>query len=72
MSFHRGGIYAVNLGLDPDNVFRLGGWSAGSSRWQVDMNGSETVAANITAGGDIRAGSTASRLYMNDSDESAG
>ena len=50
MSFHRGGAYGVNLGLDPDNVFRLGGWSAAPNRWQVDMAGNETVAGNMTAG----------------------
>jgi len=31
MSFHKGGYYALNLGLDGDNVVRWGGWS---SRWQ--------------------------------------
>lgn len=49
MSFHRGGYYAVNLGLDPDNVFRLGGWSAASARWQVDMGGNETIPGALTA-----------------------
>lgn len=28
MSFHRSGTYALNLGIDTDNVFKLGGWSA--------------------------------------------
>lgn len=27
ISFHRPGIYAINMGLDTDNVFRIGGWS---------------------------------------------
>jgi hypothetical protein len=48
MSFHRGGYYAVNLGLDPDNVFRLGWWSAAANRWQVDMSGNETIAGNLS------------------------
>ena len=39
MSFHRAGAYAVNLGLDSDNVWRLGGWSAGASRIAVNMSG---------------------------------
>jgi hypothetical protein len=51
MSFHRGGYYAVNMGLDPDNVFRIGGWSAGSNRWQLDMSGNETLAGNLYANG---------------------
>lgn len=38
MAFHRGGYYAVNMGLDSDNVFRIGGWSAGSNRLQLDMS----------------------------------
>jgi hypothetical protein len=31
MSFHRPGIYAVNMGLDTDNQFKIGGWSGGST-----------------------------------------
>jgi hypothetical protein len=31
MSFHKSGYYAINLGLDGDNLIRWGGWS---SRWQ--------------------------------------
>ena len=55
MSFHRAGSWAINLGLDPDNVFRLGWWSAPSARWQVDMSGNETVAWSMTAGAWVRA-----------------
>ncbi len=39
MSFHRAGYYAINMGLDSDNIFRLGGWSAGASRFAVNMSG---------------------------------
>ncbi|HBO1296529.1 TPA: phage tail protein [Pseudomonas aeruginosa] len=41
MSFHRAGAYAINLGLDTDNVFRLGGWSDGPGvyRFQIDTTG---------------------------------
>ncbi|OVZ20496.1 hypothetical protein CDO45_02110 [Pseudomonas aeruginosa] len=41
MSFHRAGAYAINLGLDTDNVFRLGGRSDGQGmyRFQVDATG---------------------------------
>ena len=49
MSFHRSGAYAVNFGLDSDNVLRIGGWSASANRWQLDMSGNMTVAGNITA-----------------------
>jgi hypothetical protein len=51
MSFHRGGAYAVNFGLDPDGVMRIGGWSASSNRWQLDMSGNETIAGILTASG---------------------
>ncbi len=49
MSFHRGGYYAVNFGLDPDNVMRIGGWSAGSNLWQLDMSGNNTIAGTSQA-----------------------
>ncbi len=49
MSFHRGGAYAVNMGLDPDNVIRIGGWSAPANIWQLDMAGNQTVAGRVTA-----------------------
>ena len=46
MSFHRPGAYAVNMGLDTDNVFRIGGWSDGAStyRFQVAAGGAITAA----------------------------
>jgi hypothetical protein len=49
MSFHRANAYAVNMGLDPDNVLRIGGWSASANRWQLDMSGNMTVAGSSTA-----------------------
>ena len=49
MSFHRSGQYAVNFGLDSDNVMRIGGWSASANRWQLDMSGNMYAAGNITA-----------------------
>ncbi len=54
MSFHRGGSYAVNFGLDSDNVMRIGGWSAAANRWQLDMSGNGTYAGNVTAYSDER------------------
>jgi hypothetical protein len=54
MAFHRGGYYAVNMGLDSDNVLRIGGWSAASNRLQMDMSGNLTMAGNVTAYSDIR------------------
>jgi hypothetical protein len=54
MSFHRGGYYAVNFGLDSDNVIRIGGWSASANRLQMDMSGNLTMAGNVTAYSDER------------------
>ena len=54
MGFHRGGYFATNMGLDSDNVFRIGGWSASTNRFQMDMSGNLTMAGNITAYSDIR------------------
>lgn len=52
MSFHKQG-FAINMGLDADNVFRLGGWSQGLDvhRWTSDTLGNFTALGNITAGG---------------------
>jgi len=49
MSFHRSGSYAVNFGLDADNQMRIGGWSAASNRWVLDMDGNNTVAGSFRA-----------------------
>jgi hypothetical protein len=54
MSYHRAGQYAINLGLDSDNVIRWGGWSAAANRLQMDMSGNLTMAGNVTAYSDIR------------------
>ena len=53
MSFHRGGYYAVNMGLDPDNVLRIGGWSAPANLWQLDMAGNQTVAGSMSLNGNV-------------------
>jgi hypothetical protein len=40
ISFHRPGIYALNLGLDTDNGFKIGGWSQGSTPYfQINTSG---------------------------------
>lgn len=55
MSFHNGG-YAINFGLDTDNIIRLGGWSqgAGAYRWTCDSAGNSTNPGNVTAYSDAR------------------
>jgi hypothetical protein len=49
MSFHKGGHYAVNMGLDSDNVLRIGGWSASAGIWQLDMGGNNWAASSFRA-----------------------
>lgn len=66
MSFHRGGAYAINMGLDPDNVFRIGGWSASANRFALDMSGNLTVPGALSSnnvGQDVR--SSASPTFNN-------
>ena len=54
MSFHRAGVYAVNMGLDSDNVFRIGGWSAPANLLQLSMTGNLTMLGEVTAYSDAR------------------
>ena len=37
MSFHRSGVYAINLGLDTDNLFKVGGWSDGNGVFRMTL-----------------------------------
>lgn len=40
MSFHRPGNYAINMGLDTDNNFKIGGWSQGGTPYfQMNPSG---------------------------------
>lgn len=50
MAFHRGGYYAVNMGLDSDNVFRIGGWSAPANLFTLDMAGNGYTSATMGSG----------------------
>lgn len=55
MTFIRSGIFAVNMGLDADNVFKIGGYSAGTTPlFSLDMSGNLTTLGNITAYSDKR------------------
>jgi hypothetical protein len=52
MSFHRPGIYATNMGIDTDNVFKIGGWSAGI---MISLTGSNcTLPGTLTINSDIK------------------
>ena len=54
MSFHRPGLYAINMGLDTDNIFKIGGWSASTNAFQMDGSGNLTMLNNVTAYSDER------------------
>ena len=43
MTFHRPGAYATYFGLDTDNVFKIGGWSAGGVSYPLLYTGSTTA-----------------------------
>jgi len=53
MAFHRAGSYAINMGLDSDNVLRIGGWSDGANtyRLQLDASGNLTTRGTHYTGG---------------------
>lgn len=45
ISFHRPNAYAVNFGLDTDNVLKIGGWSMGNASYKIwhDANRPESA-----------------------------
>ena len=53
MTFHRPGAYAIKLGLDTDNVMKIGGWSAsagGPAAWPIWHTGNLTNLNQLTNG----------------------
>lgn len=55
MSFLRSGIYGLNVGLDTDSIFRIGGFSYDNSRLQLNcFSGDLTLSGNVTAYSDER------------------
>jgi len=56
ISFHRSSVYGINMGLDVDNVFRLGGWSNGLNtyRFTIDSTGNFVATGDVTAFSDER------------------
>lgn len=58
MSFHRAGVFAINMGLSTANNFVIGGWSATSNAFSMTGGGALTLtgtiaATNITAAGNV-------------------
>ena len=54
MSFHRPGLYAINMGLDTDNNFKIGGWSAGIIMMTLSGAGNMTLPGTLTINSDAR------------------
>lgn len=56
MTLHRSGAYAINFGLDTDNILRVGGYSDGLNtyRWTSDASGNFVARGNVSAYSDIR------------------
>jgi hypothetical protein len=55
ITFHCTGAYGTSLHLRPDGYFGVGGWSASTWRWYVNLSGGDMVAAgNVTAYSDER------------------
>ncbi len=52
ISFHRPGAYAVNFGLDTDNILKVGGWSMGAVAYPIlHSNNYNSYAPTLTGGG---------------------
>jgi hypothetical protein len=49
MSFHRTGVYAINMGLSTSNEFVIGGWSASSNAFKLTGAGAGTFLSTCTA-----------------------
>lgn len=43
MSFHRPGSFALHLGLDTDNQFKIGGWSLGGNAYKIWHEGNAGI-----------------------------
>ena len=56
ISFHRPGQYAINMGLDTDNIFKIGGWSDGSGVYRAEIaapGGTSIVNSSLNVVGSI-------------------
>ncbi len=54
VSFHRTGVFAINMGLSTANNFIIGGWSASSNAFSMTGAGALTMLNNVTAFSDER------------------
>lgn len=47
MCFHRPGVYASYFGIDSDNVWKFGGWSAGAAAYPIWHQGNAPINAAV-------------------------
>ena len=66
MSFHRPGIYAAYFGLDTDNNFAVGGWSAGAALGSMKVGSFGVGTAASGTAGEIRAVNNITAYYSSD------
>lgn len=55
ISFHRPTLGALNMGLDSDNIFRIGGWSSTAGLFTMNLSGDVGILGNFTAAGNVTA-----------------
>ena len=66
ISFHRSGAYAVNMGLDTDNWFRIGGWSGIANAFELNpATGDLKISGDLT----VASGQNDSWITMWDADQ---
>ena len=66
MTFHRPGAFATYLGLDTDNVIKVGGWSNGAASYRVLLGDYVNNTNNLTLRGN------SPTLTLRDTDNSTG
>jgi hypothetical protein len=63
MSFHRAGAYASYFGIDTDNNFAVGGWSAGAALGSMKVGSFGVGTAASGTAGEIRATNNVTAYY---------
>lgn len=66
ISFHRPGIWASYFGLDTDNQFAVGGWSAGAALGNMKVGSFGVGTAASGTAGEIRATNNITSYYSDD------
>jgi hypothetical protein len=49
MTFHRPGVFAAYIGIDTDNVWKVGGWSMGAVAYKLWHEGSDGAGSGLDA-----------------------